>query len=225
MVKPHRERILYSQRASKPYAPKHRKLGPPFQQQPDDLQEVLVPTYGDAILSHSAKPGHHPLIQILGNLLQITNGLEGAALSPGIHARVVLRQGLNLQPVHCHYGVTVVHQMMRQRIACRAQAHHQRLVARCGLGKPSRKVQRIPSRQEAVDLEPPGQFKYVLQGARFGLRDIHRVLLLINASLHAVVADTMPGTRHQRVIHRHDAQSGNWVALVHRHVHFGDFLL
>ena len=56
-------------------------------------------------------------------------------------------------------------------------------------------VERIPAREQAVDFESPRQLEHVLQRARLGLRNVDRLLLLVDARLHAVVADAVTGRR------------------------------
>src|SRR6185437_8863422 len=55
------------------------------------------------------------------------------------------------------------------------------------------RIGRVPARQQRIDLEAPGQRQHVFQRARLDLRNVDWVLLLIDAGLHAIVADAMPG--------------------------------
>ena len=61
-------------------------------------------------------------------------------------------------------------------------------------------VERIPAREQAVDLESPRQLEHVFQRARLRLRDVDRLLLLIDARLHAVVADAVAGRGRHRIV-------------------------
>ena len=73
----------------------------------------------------------------------------------------------------------------------RSQSNNKNLAARCRLWKGSGEIERIPPREQRVNLEPPRQRKNLLEGACLDLRNIDRLLLLINAGFHAVVANAM----------------------------------
>ena len=113
---------------------------------------------------------------------------------------------------------------MRQREAGGAQADDQHLVAGRGLGHGALEIQRIPARQQAVDLEAPGQLQNILERAGLDLRNVHRLLLLINARLHAVIADAVAGAGAHGIVDGDDAQRADGVAVLLDHVHLGDLL-
>ena len=94
-----------------------------------------------------------------------------------------------------------------------------------GFGIRRAQVERIPAREQAVDLEAPRQLEHVLQRARLGLRDVDRLLLLVDARLHAVVADAVPGRRAQRVVDHDDRERADRVAFGLRLVELGDLLV
>ena len=73
---------------------------------------------------------------------------------------------LDLQPVDRHHGVAVVHQVMRQREAGRTEPDDQHLAPAVRARQRAADVQRVPARQQRVDLEAPGQLQHVLQDAR-----------------------------------------------------------
>ena len=52
-------------------------------------------------------------------------------------------------------------------------------------------IQRIPAREQRIDLEPERKMQHVCKDACLDLRDVDRRLFLENAGLHAVVADAM----------------------------------
>ncbi len=84
--------------------------------------------------------------------------------------------------------------MMRQRETRRPQPDHQHLVAARGLRHRAADIERVPARQQRIDLEAPGQRRArSFRMLRLRLRDIDRLLLLIDAGLHAVVADAVAG--------------------------------
>ena len=86
-------------------------------------------------------------------------------------------------------------------------------------------IQRIPARQQAIDLKTPRQFQNILQRARFRLRDIDRILLLVNAGLHAVIADAVTGAGAHRIVDRHDRKRADRIAVLLGNVHLGDLLV
>ena len=102
--------------------------------------------------------------------------------------------------------MAVVHQVMRQRKAGRPHAGDQHPLAGGGERHWPGQVQRIPPCQQAVDLEAPGQVQHIFQRPRLGLRNIDRVLLLIDAGLHAIVADAMAGGRAHGIVDDDDGE-------------------
>ena len=85
-------------------------------------------------------------------------------------------------------------------------------------------VERVPARQQPVDLDAPRHVQHVGQHPGFDLRDVDRLLLLVNAGLHAVVADAVTGARAHRVVDGDDGQRADGVAALAHGVHLGDFL-
>ncbi len=99
--------------------------------------------------------------------------------------------------------------MMREAESGRPHPHHQHPVAACRPRQRLPQVERVPPREEAVDLEAPGQCQHVAQRARLDLRNVDRILLLVDAGLHAVVADPVPGGGDHRIVdadHRERAE-------------------
>ena len=86
-------------------------------------------------------------------------------------------------------------------------------------------VERVPAGQQRIDFETPGQPEHVLQRAGLDLRNVDRVLPLIDAGLHAVVADAVPGRRTERVVDGDDGEGAEAVAARLHQVHLGDLLL
>src|SRR5271166_3511338 len=112
--------------------------------------------------------------------------------------------------------------MVRERKTGGAEADDEYLVAGHGLRQWSPDVERVPAGQERVDLETPGQPQHVLQGAGLDLRDVDRVLPLVDAGLHAVVADAMPGRGADRVVDGDDGEGAEAVAARLHQVHLGN---
>ncbi len=196
------------------HAAEMRKPRTPLQQQPHQLQIVLVPAHRDAVLGDAAEPGHHPIIQVLVQRFRV------AHRDTRIEA-----QRLDLQPIDRHHRVPVIHQVMRQGKPRRSQPDHQHLAPAVRPRQRTRKIQRIPTGQQRVDLDPPGQAKHVLQHRGLGLRNVDRFLTLEDARLHAVVADTMPGCRHHRVVDGDRCEGAQHAAVGAQHVHLADLLI
>ena len=67
--------------------------------------------------------------------------------------------------------------------------------------------------------------QHVGEHAGFDLRNIDRLLLLVDAGLHAVVANAVAGARTHRVVHRDNREGTNGVAALAQRVHLGDLLV
>ena len=132
---------------------------------------------------------------------------------------------LDLEPVDADDRVAVVDEVMRQREAGGPQADDQHALARPRQRHRPAQVERIPARQQRVDLEAPRQRQHVLQQPRFRLRDVDRILLLVDARLHAVVADAMAGGRHHRIVDADHRQRAERHAFGAQLVELGDPLL
>ena len=222
MVEAEGERIVDVERAAEAHAAHHRERVATFEQQTDDLQEVLVPAHRDAVFGDAAEPGHHAIVERLVQGVHVFDRLEGHPAAVRVDARQVGRQGFDLETVDADDAMPVVHQVVRQREACRPHAGDQHLVARRGERDRAPQIERVPAREQAVDLEAPGQFEHVLQRARLGLRDVDRRLLLVDAGLHAVVADAVAGGRDHRVVDGDQCQRRHRVAARLDEVEFGD---
>ncbi len=112
----------------------------------------------------------------------------------------VLRQRLDLQAVDADDAEAFVHEVMRQRVPGRAEPDDEHVLAVVRQGVRPADVQRIPARQQPVDLDAPRHLQHVGQHAGLDLRNVDRLLLLVDARLHAVVADPVAGARAHRVV-------------------------
>ena len=83
-------------------------------------------------------------------------------------------------------------------------------------------VERIPAREQGINLEAPRQFEHVLEGARLGLWNIDRFLLLVDAGFHAVIANAVAGGGDQRVVDGDDGKCGDGVAGGLQSMEFGN---
>src|SRR6185436_8351289 len=178
-----------------------------------DPQEVLVPAHCDAVLRDATEPGHYATVERFSDLFYV------------FYRNKIQSTRLQLQAIDPRHGVTVVHQVMGKREAGGPEPDHQHLASRIRARQRTAQVQRVPASEQRVDFETPGQFEHVLEGARLRLRNVDGRLLLVDAGLHAVVADTMAGRRHHRVVHADDRQRGNRLAARLDQMEFGNLLL
>ena len=225
MVETAGEGVPHAQGAAEAHAAEHRELAPPLEQQADDLEEILVPAHGDAVFRDAAEAGHHAAVEILAQLPYFLDGLERHPVAERIDARHRRLQRLDLQAVDGDHGVPVVHQVVRQRESRRAEPDHKDSFPGCRFWIRAANVEGVPAREQRVDLEAPGQLEHVLQRARLGLRDVDRLLLLVDAGFHAVVADAVPGGGQHRVVDGDDAERRERLAARLDHVKLGDLLL
>ena len=114
---------------------------------------------------------------------------------------------------------------MRERVAGGAEADHQHVLAVVFERVWAVDVERIPARQQPVDLDAPRHLQHVGQHAGLDLRNVDRFLLLVDAGLHAVVADAMAGAGAHRVVDHDNRQRADGVAALAQQVHLGDLLV
>src|SRR5208282_478042 len=113
--------------------------------------------------------------------------------------------------------------MMRECESRWAEPDHQHLVAGYRLGHGPAQIERVPARQQSVNLEAPRQMENILERARLDLRNIDRLLLLIDAGLHAVVADAVAGAGNHRSVNNGYRQGADRISPRLDHVHLGYF--
>ena len=131
--KPMRHRVVERQRAAEAHAAEHREFVAALEQQPDELEEVLVPAHRDAVFGDAAEAGHHAVVERLVEFVDVADRPERRARAVGAHARDVRGERLDLEAVDADDGVAFVEQVVRQREARRAHAGDQHLVAACRL--------------------------------------------------------------------------------------------
>ncbi len=187
----------------------------------DERQEVLVPPNGDAVFGHAAEPLEYPFVE---QLVDIVPALERSRRTVAL-AGERGRQRLDLETVDGDNAEAFVEQVMRQRVAGRTQPDDQHVASVVRQRIRPIHVERIPARQQAVDLDAPRHLQHVGQDARFDLRDVDRLLLLVDAGLHAVVADAMAGSRAHRIVDGDDGQRADGITGLPHHVHLGDLLV
>ena len=71
VVEAHRHGVLQRHRAAEAHAAEHGELAAAFEQQADDLEEVLVPAHGDAVFGDAAEAGHDALVERFADILDI----------------------------------------------------------------------------------------------------------------------------------------------------------
>ena len=137
----------------------------------------------------------------------------------------IRRQRLDLQAVDADHAEAGVQQVLRQREAGRPEADDQHVLADVRPRDRPVPVQRVPARQQAVDLEAPAHPEHVGQHARLRLRDVDRFLLLEHAPLHAVVADAVTGAGQHRVVDADHRERADRLAVLAQDVHLADLLV
>ena len=185
-----------------------------LQQQAHNFEIILVPADGDTVLGDAAEPGHDAVVEVLEQGLHVAH--RGREVEP---------QRFDLQAIDGDDRVAIVHQVMRQGEPGGAEADDQHLPPAIGAGQGTADVQRIPARQKGIDLEAPGQLQHILQDGGLGLWNIDRLLLLVNAGLHAVIADAVAGRRHHRVVDGDRRKGAQDVTSGAQRMHFGNFLV
>ena len=76
------------------------------------------------------KPRHDALVEPLVDFRDVVDRAGRGRVAMRVHARDIGGQRLDLEAVDRDDGVAVVHQMMREREARRAEADHENLLAR-----------------------------------------------------------------------------------------------
>src|SRR5215471_12978541 len=115
--------------------------------------------------------------------------------------------------------------MVREREPRRPHADNEHALSGRLKRQRAAKIERIPACKQGIYLEAPWQSQYVLEYARLRLWDVDRVLLLIDAGLHAVVADAVPGGGDERVVDADHRQRRERQAVRAQLVKLGDFFL
>ena len=191
------------------------------QREVDQRQEVLVPAHGDAVLRDAAEAFEHAGVERTVQVQPARHRLRRAPAAAG-QGRV---GRLDLQAVDRDHAEALVQQVVRQRVAGRAETHHQHVLPVVRQRVRPLGVQRIPAREQPVDLDAPRQVQHVGERAGLDLRNVDRFLLLVDAGLHAVVADAMTGARAHRVVDHHHRQRADHVATLAQQVHLRDLLV
>ena len=206
MIEAHVQCAFSGDRTAETHPAKQGKLRTPLQQQANDLQKIFIPAHGNAIFGHPAETSHHSIIQWLTQGAGIIYWRKRHTFTRTIHTRQFSWQRFDFQAINTNHHMPIIHQMMRQRITRRPHTHHQHTLARVSERVRATNVERIPAREQAVNFKAPGQRQHVFQGARFRLRNIHRLLFLIDARLHAVIANTVTRGGDHGIVHDNNRQ-------------------
>ena len=225
MVEAERPGILDPKRAAEAHRTKGAELGAALEEQAHELEVVLVPAHGDAVLREPAEAGHDPLVEPLADVGEALDRLEGSAGTLGGDTRELGRQRLELEAVECRDAMALVHEMVGEIAARGAQAHDEDLPPAQRSRHGPAQVERIPAPEQAVDLHPPGQREHVREDAGLAARDVDGLLALVDARLHAVVAHPVPGERTERIVDADHGKGAERMARGLEHVHLGDLLL
>src|SRR5713226_6786172 len=114
MVESEREGAVDRQGAAEPHAAIHRKTCPALQQEPDDLQEILVPAHRDAVFGDPAEPGHDAVVEPFDKARDIAYRPKRTAAAIEGDAADLRRKRLDLEPINRGDEMAVVQQMMRE---------------------------------------------------------------------------------------------------------------
>ena len=213
--------VVQRQGAAEADAVVQAELLAPHEQQVIDVQEVLVPAHRDAVFGNAAETEDGAAIQRPGDVVDVLDRLRHAPLGPA-HAH---GQRLDAQTVDADHAEAVVEQVVGQRVAGRPHADHQNVLAVVGQGTGPAEIERVPAGQQRVDFEAVGQMQHIGQDAGFDLGNVDRRLLLVDARLHAVVANPMAGAGAQRIVHHDHGQRPDAMAFPLQQVRFGNLLL
>src|SRR4029077_927104 len=118
-------------------------------------QEVLVPTYRDPVFGNAAKAFQNAVVERLVNLGPGVNWTRRLVRTAG----EIFTQRLNLQTVDADNAKTFIDEKVRQRVSGRPHADNEHVLPIVRKGIRAADVQRIPSREEAVNLDAPWKFQ------------------------------------------------------------------
>ena len=120
--------------------------------------------------------------------------------------------GSTLQSVDAHDSEPLVQQVVGECVAGRSHSDDKNILAIVAKRNRALHIQRIPARQQRVNLEAVRKVQDIGQDAGFNLRDVDRRLFLKDAGFHAVIADPMPGPGAERVVDHHRGERADYVA-------------
>ena len=129
VIEAERERAVGVERSAEAHAAEEREAAAALEQEPDDLEEILVPAHGDAVLGDAAESRHHAIVERFVQHRGIEDRLERHALAVGRDSRQRGRQRLDLEAVDADDRVAVVQQVVRQREAGGPHADDERPLA------------------------------------------------------------------------------------------------
>ena len=146
--KPSANALVDGERAAEAHAAEHRELRAPLEQQADELEEILVPADGDAVFGDAAEAGHDAVVERFVELATSRIGANGTRSPIAPTPRDLRGSGSILSPSIADDVMAVIHQMMREGEAGRAEADDQHLVAASGLRQRAAQIERVPARQQ-----------------------------------------------------------------------------
>ena len=213
--------VIQGQRAAKTYtAVDTEGLQPARQREIDDFEKIFVPAHCDSVLGNATKAEHHALVEFFSDLAVVAD--RARWFSGG--ADEFFGQRLYLEGIDPDHPEAFIHQVMREGVARRSETNHQRVLAVVRQHMRPLDVERIEAGQETVDLKAPRHVEHVGQHVGLDLRDVDGFGFLVNATFHAVVADTVPGARAHGVVDHDQGQRADVVAAAFDQVHLGDLL-
>src|SRR5438105_9979565 len=116
---------------------------------------MLVPAHRDAVFRDAAEARHHAILERLAQARAVADGRESDARTRRHDTRLFRGQRLDLEPVDTNDDMAFVEQVVRERKSRGTHADDEHALARRLARHGAAEVQRIPSREEPVDLESP----------------------------------------------------------------------
>ena len=220
VVEAERPRVLERDRPAEADAAVDAEVLVPREAEVRDREEVLVPARRDSVFAHAAEAEEDALVELAVERAEVAHRRGGLAVSPG----EAIVERLDLEPVHRHDPEPLARQVVRQRVPRRAETDDEHVLPVVGQRVRAAHVERVPAREEAVDLHAPGERERFREHPRLDLRDVDRLLLLEDARLHAVVADAVAGAGAHRVVEAHEGERAEHVAVATHDVHLADLL-
>ena len=225
VIEAHVEGAVDGEGAAETDAAEHAEFSAAFEEEADDLEKIFVPADGDAVLGDASEAGVDALIKAFVNIRDVADGAEGVAFAERIDTRHLVVKGFDFEAIDGDDGVAIIHEVVGEGESGGTKADDENFFAGIGDGNGPHEIEGVPAGEEAVDFEAPGELEHVLEGAGFGLRNIDRFLLLIDAGFHAVVADAVAGAGAHGVIDGDNGQRSDRVALTLDLVHLRDLLV
>ena len=147
VVEAQRERAGVVERAAEAHAAVHREAVAALEQEPDHLEEVLVPAHRDAVLGHTPEARHQAVVERLDQRAHVAYRCERHALAAARDARQRGIERLDLEAVDADDRVAVVDEVVRERESGGAHTDDQHPLAGARGRHRLAQVERVPARE------------------------------------------------------------------------------